>query len=672
MRPIENQQLLKYAYPNRVCVSLDGKRAAFVLTRPELSANGYTNALWLCEGGKLRECFALENCADYIWADKAHVIFLKKPRNNYTEIWIGNVDTGETEKLAAYRLAIREFAALGNGQLIAIAITDANAPDNWRLTGAEAKAADAACAEENALCQVLDEIPYMKNGISDYLNKKRNSIFILDLESNGCRRITDALFQTENYCIDGDTIYFNGSAYDKKMCLYQEIWSYSLSDGSPRQIYVGHEYNMRALCMWGGELIMLGNTNPNIKLFHSEFYKVDKKTGEISSFCAYDRSIRSYVTGDGAYGKPRLCREYNDSLYFISTIDNASWLMAIDKQGNVTPVIKREGAFCDFDIFDGEIIFTALWDTRPLELYSARLSEPENYSCISAFNAPAIDGRYIAQPIEHRFIFEKWEIYGWVLLPPGYDENKSYPALLNIHGGPNTVYSTAYSHEMQVWAGEGYIVFFCNPVGSEGRGDEFMNIHGNFGGADYRCLMAFTDYILEAYPQIDADRLYVTGGSYGGFMTNWIVTHTDRFAAAATQRSISNWVTTALLCDNGWYNMPPQMQGDIYNGADKLWEQSPLKYIADAVTPTLVLHSDEDYSVPLAEGMQMYSALVANGVDTRMVIFKGENHELSRSGRPQARLRRIDEISRWMAAHVRNAPADRIDVCAAESGTEGK
>ncbi|MCD7906999.1 MAG: prolyl oligopeptidase family serine peptidase, partial [Clostridium sp.] len=154
------------------------------------------------------------------------------------------------------------------------------------------------------------------------------------------------------------------------------------------------------------------------------------------------------------------------------------------------------------------------------------------------------------------------------------------------------------------------------------------------------------------YPQADRERLCVTGGSYGGFMTNWIITHSRRFAAAVSQRGIANWITTELLCDNGWYNMPPQLMGDVSTGADKLWEQSPLKYVGSVKTPTLFLHADEDYSVPAEEGMQMFSALMAMGVETRMVRFKGENHELSRSGRPLARIRRLEEIIRWMEEHI--------------------
>lgn len=135
-------------------------------------------------------------------------------------------------------------------------------------------------------------------------------------------------------------------------------------------------------------------------------------------------------------------------------------------------------------------------------------------------------------------------------------------------------------------------------------------------------------------------------------MTNWIITHSDRFAAAVSQRGIANWITVELLCDNGWYNMPPQLMGDVHTAADKLWHQSPLKYIRNVTTPTLFLHADEDYSVPVEEGMQMFSALAAKGVETRIVRFKGENHELSRSGRPLNRIRRLEEITSWMEGHI--------------------
>lgn len=135
-----------------------------------------------------------------------------------------------------------------------------------------------------------------------------------------------------------------------------------------------------------------------------------------------------------------------------------------------------------------------------------------------------------------------YELDGWILKPADFDEKRTYPAILDIHGGPKTAYGEVFFHEMQFWAGQGYVVFFCNPTGSDGRGDRFADLRGRYGQIDYEDLMAFTDAVLDRVPQIDTRRLGVTGGSYGGYMTNWIIGHTDRFAAAASQRSIANWV----------------------------------------------------------------------------------------------------------------------------------
>ena len=166
--------------------------------------------------------------------------------------------------------------------------------------------------------------------------------------------------------------------------------------------------------------------------------------------------------------------------------------------------------------------------------------------------------------------------------------------------------------------------------------------------------MDFTDEVIRKFPAIDPGRLCVTGGSYGGFMTNWVVTHTNRFAAAATQRSISNWVSMYGISDIG--PMFAEDQNDAKfttaEGIEQMWRHSPLKYIAAAETPTLVLHSDEDHRCPVSEGIQFYTALREKGVDARMVIFHGENHELSRSGKPEARIRRLKEIHDWFERHL--------------------
>ena len=205
-----------------------------------------------------------------------------------------------------------------------------------------------------------------------------------------------------------------------------------------------------------------------------------------------------------------------------------------------------------------------------------------------------------------------------------------------------------FFHEMQFWASEGYFVMFCNPRGSNGKGNAFAELRGLYGTIDYDDLMNFTDAVLAAYPAIDAERIGVTGGSYGGYMTNWMIGHTDRFAAAASQRSIANWVSLICYADIGFTFDNDQMGADPWSDVQKVWDQSPLQFADKAKTPTLFIHSFEDYRCLLQEGMQMYNALVHHGVEARMCLFNGESHGLSRIGKPSHRVRRLQEITAWM------------------------
>lgn len=245
------------------------------------------------------------------------------------------------------------------------------------------------------------------------------------------------------------------------------------------------------------------------------------------------------------------------------------------------------------------------------------------------------------------------QLRGFILPPVNREPNKKYPTILNIHGGPKSAYGISFFHEMEYWANQGYAVIFANPRGSSGNGSEFAKLKGDFGGRDYDDLMSFVDAALAQIDYIDADRLGVTGGSYGGVMTNWIIGHTNRFKAAASQRSISNWVTFETLSDIG-FNFGPNYTGsDIWQNVEALWRQSPLAYADKVKTPTLFIHSDEDYRCPLPEGIQMYSALKYNNVPSRIVIFKGENHELSRNGHPLNRIKRLSEITNWFDHYLK-------------------
>ncbi|MFJ7679526.1 prolyl oligopeptidase family serine peptidase [Peribacillus sp. NPDC097198] len=258
----------------------------------------------------------------------------------------------------------------------------------------------------------------------------------------------------------------------------------------------------------------------------------------------------------------------------------------------------------------------------------------------------------IAEPISFRSTDDTL-IHGWIMKPCEFVDNKKYPLILEIHGGPHAMYANNYVHEFQTLANEGYVVLFINPRGSVGYGQEFANANrGDYGGMDYEDLMAAVDYVLDFYSFIDAEKLGVTGGSYGGFMTNWIIGHTNRFKAAVTQRCISNWISFYGVSDIGYYFTEWEISGDVINSPEKLWEHSPLKYVANVQTPLLLLHGEKDYRCPIEQSEQFFVALKRQKKDAVLVSFPNENHEVSRSGSPKMRLRHIVEIKEWFNKYL--------------------
>ena len=204
-----------------------------------------------------------------------------------------------------------------------------------------------------------------------------------------------------------------------------------------------------------------------------------------------------------------------------------------------------------------------------------------------------------------------------------------------------------------MWANDGYFVIICNPRGSEGKGDAFADVWGKMGTIDYQDLMEFADHAVKAYPDIDQKHMGVTGGSYGGFMTNWMIGHTDRFAAACSQRSITNWVSFEYASSIGYYWSKNFNRYKTTENVEYLWDASPLKYAHNCKTPTLFIHSDSDNVCWMAEGIQMYTAVKMAGAPAKLCLFKGEGHELSRSGRPQPRLGRLTEMHDWMEKYLK-------------------
>ncbi|MCI0674395.1 MAG: S9 family peptidase [Phycisphaerales bacterium] len=239
------------------------------------------------------------------------------------------------------------------------------------------------------------------------------------------------------------------------------------------------------------------------------------------------------------------------------------------------------------------------------------------------------------------------DVQVWSINPIGFKSGKKYPAILEIHGGPHAMYGGGFFHEFQLLAANGFAVFFSNPRGSKGYGrDHCAAIRGSWGGADWIDIQAVTSF-MKKQSFVDAKRMGVMGGSYGGYMTNWVIGHTGDFKAAITDRCVSNLVS--LLGTSDYVEPPDQYwPGNTWDRPEKLWDMSPLKYLGNAKTPTLIIHSEGDLRCNVEQAEQVFTALKLNNVPTRFVRYPGStSHGLSRGGPPDLRVHRLSQILDW-------------------------
>ncbi len=565
-----------------------------------------------------------------------------------------DVDRRSSE--AAFFLPVpgRIVAALPDGRYLVAATV--NILEQRRIQGKCGPALEAEWAaidEEKDMCWVLDEFPFWQNG-QGLTNKLRTALYLYT-PGGEMRRITEELFDTENavYVPETEEICFHGAAFARQKEYLTGIYAYSLKSGQTRCLLEPGRWEIGFFAAAGGRLAFTAcrqDEGKTLAQMH-DLYVMHLPEGEMRLLHSGEISFGDAVATDVSYGGGRAFAATETGVYFLACVEEHTRLMHCSWTGELETRLAIRGSINAFALSGEEIVFTALKDMALPEVY--RLGPAGEIVPVTAHNGAYCAAHAIADPVPVRFCNgEGVEIHGLVLVPPDYDGTGRWPAILDIHGGPRAAYGEVYYHEMQYWASHGYFVLFCNPTGSLGRGQAFGDVCGRTGQVDFDDLMQFVDEVLARYPAIDADRLGVTGGSYGGFMTNWIIGHTKRFAAAVSQRSTANNISNEATTGNGPLFTRSCLKAGETRSDALLWEQSPLKYADNAVTPTLFIHGLEDYCCYHVEALQMYTALQRLGVDTRVCLFRHENHSLSRSGRPRSRVRRLQEITGWMDKYV--------------------
>ncbi len=345
------------------------------------------------------------------------------------------------------------------------------------------------------------------------------------------------------------------------------------------------------------------------------------------------------------------------TIYFIATDGGTSNIYAVSSKGGAVKLVTRG----DHHIFGhsfaraaNRFAFVASDALNPNDVFVSSANGVAKR--ITRVNDQTMANVQLSKP--ERFIVPRedgWTVEGWLMKPLGWKAGRKYPAVLEIHGGPHSAYGATFFHEFQVLCAQGYAVIFTNPRGSAGCGQEFSKCtRRDWGGGDYRDVMAALDFALKKYLWIDAKRCGVAGGSYGGYLTSWIVTHTQRFKAAVSMRALNNWYSFYGTSDIGhhfaseWY-----VGGEPWNNAEEYLQHSPIAHVANCKTPTLILHSEKDFRCPIEQGEQFYIALKKLGVPTEFVRFPDETHELSRSGKPKHRQERLERIVEWFKRYLK-------------------
>ena len=481
---------------------------------------------------------------------------------------------------------------------------------------------------------------------------RRTHVFVVPADGSAeAKQVTDGDFEDDapTWSPDSKQLAFASARDDDwDVQLRQQIWIVDASGGEPRRVTPDDDYH--DLPSWSPDGSSIAcNWSPGgfDRPRHDRIAVVDVATGE-----------RRVLTEGldlqcGAYPPVREPIWDGDSLLFaVEEHGNTHVRRVPASGGDVEPVISGDLWVSGLDAVDGVVVHATSTPTMPNEIHvgDRRLTEVSKAFCEQAPLQPA--ERFVAVSPDGA------EVEAWLLRPHDLAEGQRCPLLLNIHGGPFTQYGNKFFDEFQAYARAGYAVVYSNPRGSSGYSEEWGRaIRGPVGGGDgwgsldYQDLMAVVDAALEQFDFLDPDRLGVMGGSYGGYMTSWIVSHTDRFKAACSERAVNNMLSEFGSSDFGWFHR-------AYTGVwpfedvEPYLVQSPTTYADKITTPLLILHSENDLRCNIEQAEHLFTILRLLGREVEFVRFPGESHELSRAGSPFHRVTRLEIVLDWFGRYL--------------------
>lgn len=663
-RSITAQDLYRIQQISGARMAPDGKSVVYAVQRVDAKTEKKYANLWTVatDGSAPARQFTYGDQVDTHprWSpDGQWIAFLsnrgdkEKPAQIYLIPFYG----GEARALTRFEGSISTFAWSPDGKRLLMLARKTDAEALEREQDEQKKKLGVVARHYNRLFYKLDGF--------GYLPEERLHVWTVDVPDGACRQLTDHPIYDERYPAwspDGETIAFisNRSADPDSAPDHDDIYLMPAQGGAVRRIETpAGPKNHISFSPDGGWVAYYAQEGED-EGFRNINLWVAPADGSAPARCltgAYDLNASAWTIND--VGEPETMpptwSKDGQRIFFPVTLHGSSILQSVAVDGSDLQTVIGEGGVVGSFSFDREQGKLAYFYGRmddPGQIVVRELPTGQD-RVLTEHNRELLDG------IDLGRVEEVWfkgpdgnDLQGWVMTPPDFDPHKKYPSIMEIHGGPVTQYGKFFMHEFTFLAAAGYVVYFCNPRGGRGYGEAHTRaIWGNWGDRDYADLMAWADY-ARSLPYIDPARMGVTGGSYGGYMTVWIIGHTQQFKAAVTQRCVSNFVSMWGSSDFNWVFQKELNDKAPYEDFQYAWEHSPIAYIGNAKTPTLVIHNEMDHRCPIEQGEQVFVSLKRLGVDTEFVRFPEEFHGLSRSGRTDRRIARLNHIRRWFDRYL--------------------
>ncbi|TJY42595.1 S9 family peptidase [Cohnella pontilimi] len=654
-RAIRPEDLFELKAVSDPQISPDGSTIAFVETTMDRDTNRYVSRIRILSAsgdGEPKRATSGPGL-DYAprWSPDGSFLAFLSTRSGEPQIWIMPASGGDAELLSDLRDVASAPVWSPDGRSVACIV-------------------EVGSDEKDVL--VIDRLRYKLDSVG-FLVDRNWHVFIVQAQGPGrgeYRQMTfgqDYNFSSPAWSPDGRFLAAAGNRLPARteIDLINEIWVIPATGGTPRRLTRSTGPADHPLWSPDGRFVAyLGHNQRSGYYSNRGIWIVPVSGGEPMELTAGFR----YPVGDYAikdflgYGQPAAVPHWSRDgrhLYMSVSAHGAVhlWRFSVS-DGRAVPLTRGTYVIYNYSFSsdDGRVAFAVTAPTLPNDIWigdirGGRIQERR----LTRINQEWLDRTVAVQPV--RFTFRSPggpREEGWIHYPPQIRPTDKVPAVLEIHGGPTVMYGYVFFFEFQLLATNGIAVISSNPRGSMGYGEEFAAaIGGDWGNLDYRDLMSAVDAAVSR-GMLDPDRIGVAGGSYGGYMTNWIVTQNHRFKAAVSMRGISNLYSFFGTSDGGYlhvddFGAPPWQIPQTY------LRQSPITYVANVRTPLLLIHSDRDFRVPIEQGEQFYTALKFLGRDVRMLRFLTETHELSREGKPRHRVIRLEQILHWFQRRLNHS-----------------